>query len=140
HGQDALLGLGVSSISQVAGVLWQHEKDLPEYYQAIEAGRLPLAKGFVLSRDDRLRAELIAQLICHFELDTVAFAKRWSLDFAEYFSGALQQLQPFIDDALVEVTPGSIRISSAGRLWVRSICSAFDVYLQQGQQRYSKVV
>lgn len=140
HGQDALLGLGVSSISQVNGVLWQHEKDLPEYYQAIEAGRLPLAKGFVLSRDDRLRAELIAELICHFKLDTSGFAAKWQIDFASYFTDALQQLQPFIDDGLVEVSSGSIHISTAGRLWVRSICSAFDAYLQQGQQRYSKVV
>lgn len=140
HGQDALLGLGVSSISQIDGVLWQHQKDLPDYYQAIEAGCLPLAKGFVLSRDDRLRAELIAQLICHFKLDTAAFSNSWSLDFASYFADSLQKLTPFIEDGLVELHSGSIKVSDAGRLWVRSICSAFDVYLQQGQQRYSKVV
>ncbi|MDP4535788.1 oxygen-independent coproporphyrinogen III oxidase [Alkalimonas collagenimarina] len=140
HGQNALLGLGVSSISQVDGVLWQHEKDLPDYYQAIDAGHLPLAKGVVLSKDDRIRAELIAQLICHFELDIVAFASKWQLDFARYFADSLPQLAPFIEDGLLELTSGHIRIREAGRLWVRSICSAFDVYLQQGQQRYSKVV
>ncbi|MEN3158951.1 oxygen-independent coproporphyrinogen III oxidase [Alkalimonas sp. NCh-2] len=140
HGQNALLGLGVSSISQVDGVLWQHEKDLPDYYQAIEAKQLPLAKGFVLSKDDCIRAELIAQLICHFELDTAAFAQQWQLDFDQYFADSLQKLSPFIEDGLVELSPTGIKIADAGRLWVRSICSAFDVYLQQGQQRYSKVV
>ncbi|MCC5827364.1 oxygen-independent coproporphyrinogen III oxidase [Alkalimonas sp.] len=140
HGQNALLGLGVSSISQVDGVLWQHEKDLPDYYQAMESGQLPLAKGFVLSKDDCIRAELIAELICHFELDTAAFAKKWQLDFVSYFADSLEQLRPFIEDGLVELKPGTIQVSEAGRLWVRSICSAFDVYLQQGQQRYSKVV
>ena len=140
HGQNALLGLGVSSISQVDGVLWQHQKDLPDYYQAIATAELPIAKGFVLSKDDCIRAELIAELICHFALDTAAFAKKWQLDFASYFADSLQKLSPFIEDGLVELQPGNIQVSEAGRLWVRSICSAFDVYLQQGQQRYSKVV
>ena len=140
HGQNALLGLGVSSISQVDGVLWQHEKELSDYDQAIEAGQLPIARGFVLSEDDCIRAELIAQLICHFELDTAAFAQQWQLDFDQYFADSLQKLSPFIEDGLVELSPAGIKIADAGRLWVRSICSAFDVYLQQGQQRYSKVV
>ncbi|QBL09708.1 oxygen-independent coproporphyrinogen III oxidase [Rheinheimera sp. D18] len=140
-GQDALIGLGVSSISQVKGVLWQNTKELPEYYQAIAQGDIPIDRGFSLNADDKLRAALISQLICHFKLDTATFSKQWQLpDFWQYFADALTRLEPFIEDGLVEVNAQGINVSDAGRLWVRSICACFDAYLSQGQQRYSKVV
>jgi len=140
-GQDALIGLGVSSISQVDGVLWQNSKTLPEYYNAISRSHLPVERGFSLGSDDKLRAALISQLICHFELDIKAFEKRWGIvDFWHYFADACQQLQPFIEDGLVNATEKHIHINQNGRLWVRSICACFDAYLTQGQQRYSKVL
>lgn len=45
-----------------------------------------------------------------------------------------------MEDGLVEVYAERIKVTDAGRLWVRSICACFDAYLAQGQQRYSKVV
>ncbi|WP_372628165.1 oxygen-independent coproporphyrinogen III oxidase, partial [Arsukibacterium sp.] len=118
-GQDALIGLGVSSISQVSGVLWQNSKNLPAYYLAIDAAKLPLERGFSLNRDDKIRAALISQLICHFQLDIETFCQQWQLTgFWCYFSEALEQLQPFVEDGLVEVTAGQIKVNPAGRLWV----------------------
>ncbi|WP_213994721.1 oxygen-independent coproporphyrinogen III oxidase [Arsukibacterium sp.] len=140
-GQDALIGLGVSSISQVSGVLWQNSKELPVYYAAIGNGQLPIERGFSLNNDDKIRAALISQLICHFELDIEAFSQQWQLNsFWHYFAEALERLQPFMEDGLVEVYAGRIKVTASGRLWVRSICACFDAYLAQGQQRYSKVV
>lgn len=140
-GQDALLGLGVSSISQVNGVLWQNSKALPAYYAALASAQLPVERGFALNQDDRLRAALISQLICHFTLDIKAFSAQWQLgSFWQYFDTALQQLQPFMEDGLIEVYAERLQVTALGRLWVRSICACFDAYLQQGQQRYSKVV
>lgn len=140
-GQDALIGLGVSSISQVNGVLWQNSKGVTEYYAAINAGQMPVERGFNLNGDDKLRSALISQLICHFELDIAAFSRKWQLDsFWQYFAEALERLQPYMEDGLVEVYAGRIKVTDAGRLWVRSICACFDAYLAQGQQRYSKVV
>ncbi|MGQ4277496.1 oxygen-independent coproporphyrinogen III oxidase [Pseudidiomarina sp. E22-M8] len=142
-GQDCMLGLGASSISQINGVLWQNSKDLPDYYRALEANQLPVVKGFVLSEDDRLRAALIAQLICHFELDIIGFSETWGIDhFWNYFAAAQAKLQPFIEDGLVEVGGGVIQVTERGRLWVRSICACFDAYLdsEATAPRYSKVV
>ncbi|MDX1705923.1 oxygen-independent coproporphyrinogen III oxidase [Pseudidiomarina sp.] len=142
-GQDALLGLGASSISQIDGVLWQNAKDLPDYYQAINRGELPVVKGFALSADDRLRAALISQLICHFELDIQAFSEQWELaGFWDYFAAAQQKLAPFAEDGLVEINTKRIQVTALGRLWVRSICACFDAYLsdQATAPRYSKVV
>lgn len=142
-GQDCMLGLGSSSISQIDGVLWQNAKDLPDYYKAIEKGELPVVKGFSLSADDRLRAALISQVICHFNLDLKAFSEQWKIDdFWGYFGSAKAKLQPFIEDGLVEVSATELKVTELGRLWVRSICACFDAYLdsEAGMPRYSKVV
>lgn len=140
HGSDSLLGLGVSSISQVNGVIWQHDKELQPYYAAISQVRHPISKGVCLNDDDRLRAALIAQLICHFTLDTAEFARTWQIDFASYFAQALHTLTEYENDGLVEITPTRINVTPLGRLWVRMICAAFDAYLKQEQHRYSNVV
>ena len=142
-GQDCMLGIGASSISQIDGVLWQNSKDLPDYYKALEQDQLPVVKGFTLSADDRLRAALISQVICHFELDITSFAADWHLDdFWQYFATAQEELAPFIEDGLVEVSEYSLKVTELGRLWVRSICACFDAYLdnEATAPRYSKVV
>lgn len=140
HGSDALLGLGVSSISQVNGVIWQHEKDLVPYYERVHAGQLPISKGFRLSHDDRIRAALISQLICHFELDMDAFERQWNIEFKHYFASALAQLTYYVDDSMVVVDERYIRITELGRLWVRVICTAFDAHLNIATNNYSRVV
>jgi len=150
-GQDALLGLGVSSISQINGVLWQNSKDVSAYYtdmqSGITTGVLPAVRGVALSGDDRLRAALISQLICHFTLDIAAFSQRWQLThFWQYFDTALEQLQPFMEDGLIEVYAERLQVTPLGRLWVRSICACFDAYLprisqqqtQESQQSWQK--
>lgn len=140
HGSDALLWLGVSSISQVNGVIWQHEKALSPYYQYIADTQLPVIKGVQLSCDDRMRAELISQLICHFNLDIKAFEQRWEIDFSSYFADALAKLSNFEQDGVVAVTPTKIKVTEFGRLWVRVVCAAFDAYLKHQVEQYSKVV
>lgn len=140
HGSNALLGLGSSSISQINGVIWQNEKELKGYYSHLEQQQLPVVKGVSLTHDDSIRADLIAELICHFTLDTAAFSKKWNIDFERYFNDSLKRLTPFIEDGLVQRTSHHLHVTEAGRLLVRSICATFDIYLQQSQQSYSKVI
>ncbi|MDZ7901666.1 MAG: hypothetical protein U5L01_03630 [Rheinheimera sp.] len=45
---DALLGLGVSAISQVGDQIWQHQKDLNDYYRAVAANQLAIDKGLLV--------------------------------------------------------------------------------------------
>ncbi len=141
-GQDALIGLGVSSISQVNGVIWQNHKELTDYQQQLQSGQLPLERGFSLSQDDKIRAALISQLICHFELDIPAFCQRFGItDFWSYFADALPKLDPLIADGLVHCSDAKIQVTALGRLLVRLVCACFDRYLHQANtQSYSKVV
>ncbi len=138
---DALLGLGVSAISQVGDVIWQQHKELKHYYLPLEQQQqLAIDKGLTLTRDDRIRADLIAALMCNFRLDTAAFARRWQLDFQSYFATALAQLAPCLADGLAEWRGQELQVTTRGRPWVRVIAAAFDAYLLPQQQSYSQVV
>lgn len=137
---DALLGLGVSSISQVDDLIWQQQKDLNEYYRQVEHGQLAIDKGLTLTLDDQIRADLIAQIMCNFFVDSAQIASKWQLDFDNYFAESLERLAPCFADGLVKWQGCALAVTERGRPWVRVIAAAFDAYLLPTQQSYSKVV
>lgn len=143
HGQCDLLGLGVSSISQIGNAILQNEKELKHYYKAVqENAGSALCKGIMLSDDDILRAAVIKQLICQFELDMPAVEQQFNIDFNEYFSDALHALAPLLADGLVKVSDNKITVTARGNLFIRIICMCFDAHLQQQikQTRFSRVI
>ncbi|HDS1197362.1 oxygen-independent coproporphyrinogen III oxidase [Shewanella algae] len=137
-----LLGLGVSSISQIGDCYAQNQKDIRPYYEAIDEQGHALWKGCKLNRDDEIRRAVIKQLICHFELDMVKMEQQLGIQFEEYFAEDLKLLQTFIDDKLVNIENRQISISPTGRLLIRNICICFDVYFREKarQQQFSRVI
>lgn len=136
----AMLGLGVSAISQVGNQIWQHQKDLNLYYrQQADTGHC-IEKGMTLTLDDQIRAEVIAELMCNFQLDTSAFAKKWQIDFERYFATSLAQLAPCQQDGLIQLMPNQLKVTALGRPWVRVLAACFDAYLLPQSQQYSQVV
>lgn len=137
-----LLGLGVSSISQIGDCYAQNQKDIRPYYEAIDKDGHALWKGCSLNRDDEIRRVVIKQLICHFDLDMAKIDEKLGIKFEEYFAEDLKLLQTFIDDKLVEIADRKISISPTGRLLIRNICMCFDLYYRQKarQQQFSRVI
>ncbi|MEL4417066.1 oxygen-independent coproporphyrinogen III oxidase [Shewanella algae] len=137
-----LLGLGVSSISQIGDCYAQNQKDIRPYYEAIDEQGHALWKGCKLNRDDEIRRAVIKQLICHFELDMAKMEQQQGIQFEEYFAEDLKLLQTFIDDKLVNIENRQISISPTGRLLIRNICICFDVYFREKarQQQFSRVI
>ncbi|MCT8861446.1 oxygen-independent coproporphyrinogen III oxidase [Shewanella xiamenensis] len=137
-----LLGLGVSSISQIGDCYAQNQKDIRPYYEAIDKDGHALWKGCSLNRDDEIRRVVIKQLICHFDLEMAKMDEKLGIKFEEYFAEDLKLLQTFIDDKLVEVADRKITISPTGRLLIRNICMCFDLYYRQKarQQQFSRVI
>lgn len=126
-----LVALGMSSISMLSSLYVQNQKNLPEYYQALDAGNLPVLRGVELTAEDRLRREVIVELMCNFVLDKARIEKKYGIDFDEHFHDALAQLQPFADDGLVNLDPEKLTVTTAGRLLIRNIVMNFDAYLQK---------
>ncbi len=141
HAPD-MIACGMSGIGDVAGGYFQNQKKLIRHQHAVEAGELPVERGFVLSPDDRLRRHVITALMCNFHLDIGAVEERFEIDFAATFGRELEALAPFVDDGFVQLGNGSIDIVGDGRLFVRNVCMTFDAYLAQHaeKQAFSRTV
>ncbi|WP_431066273.1 oxygen-independent coproporphyrinogen III oxidase [Methylotuvimicrobium sp.] len=139
HSECDLIGLGVTSIGRVGDAYIQNVKDLDTYRRTIEQGRLPVFKGFELSRDDKLRRAVISGLICHFELEFIELEREFSIDFKTYFEQELIKLQKMAEDGLLTIDTDQILVRPAGRLLIRNICMVFDRYLTEKKQ-FSKVI
>lgn len=135
-----IYALGMSAISQSPNSYRQNEKELPAYYAALDEGRLPLARGYILTEDDKIRRETIMRLMCDGRLGFAEMSAKLGIDFAEYFASALAALRPMKEDGLVEITAAEIAVTPAGRFLVRNIAMVFDAYLERKNARYSKTV
>ncbi|MBE7384794.1 MAG: oxygen-independent coproporphyrinogen III oxidase [Leptolyngbya sp. SIO1E4] len=137
--ESDLLAFGMTSISMLHDVYVQNHKRLRDFYKAMDAHRLPIERGVILSRDDVLRRAVIMELMCQFELSKAAIESKYHLsfdqDFDEYFAQERQDLKALEADGLVRLTPNHIEVTSAGRLLIRNIAAVFDTYLRHKRNR-----
>jgi len=108
--------------------------------EAVGSGRLPVCKGYMLSEEDRIRRHVIMRLMCDMGLDFDSLDRQLGTSTEDYFSDELGRLGPFEEDGLLERSPGRLRVTDIGRLFIRNIAMTFDAYLDTSKTRYSKTV
>lgn len=141
HGDCDLIAFGVSAISAFGDVYIQNSKNLNDYQNRINNQQHARVRGLMLTKEDLIRKDAINQLICHFELDFNTLNGNHNINAQDYFADELQQLQPMVDDGLLQIEESRVQVLDAGRLLIRRICMVFDTYLNgHGQIRYSKVI
>ena len=141
HPESDLLGFGISAIGRVGPTYYQNVKGLADYYDSLDAGRLPVWRGVELSQDDLLRRAIIQALTCHFRVSIESLEISYLVEFRRYFAAELEELKSLADDGLVELQPDWIVVTPKGRLLVRAVCMVFDRYLREQRRRaYSKVI
>jgi oxygen-independent coproporphyrinogen-3 oxidase len=141
RGGADIYAFGMSSISQTDGAYWQNRKELPEYYAALDAGQLPMARGYLLTDDDRVRRQAIMRLMCDLSLDYAAMSRSLGVDFARYFAAEIDSLRDLEADGLLERSTASLVVKPLGRLFIRNIAMRFDAHLaQETERRYSRTV
>jgi len=128
-----MVGVGSSAIGDVQASFAQNTKKLSAYYKAIDAGRFPIERGYLLSRDDEIRREVITRLMCNFHLDRREIEARFDVDFGDYFADELARLgepEGPVAHGFLDITPDALDVVGQGRLFVRNVCMIFDRYLK----------
>jgi oxygen-independent coproporphyrinogen-3 oxidase len=57
-----LLGIGVASFSHIGGAHFQNEHNIEPYIAALEEGRIPIHRAWVMNAEERMLRELILQM------------------------------------------------------------------------------
>jgi oxygen-independent coproporphyrinogen-3 oxidase len=129
----ALLGLGVSAISETPACYHQNEKVITVYERRVGEREIPTLRGHVLSDDDRLRADLIRALMT---------TGRAPLTASEA-EAARSELADLVRDGLVEIGSDELRISASGKPFIRNVAAFFDTYLRHAAKEgpvYSRAI
>lgn len=120
---DVLLGLGVSSISETPRSFHQNEKVLNVYEQKINKTEIPTLRGHVLTDEDQSQRKKILKFMTEFEIELSPDEKTEASLF----------LSEMISDKLVEITGQTLRLTSAGRPFLRNAALFFDSRLKKSQ-------
>lgn len=142
HADCDLIALGVSSIGKIGHTYSQNEKELDAYYAALDAGRLPILRGYVLDNDDRLRRRLIQDLMCRFTLEFTDYEAEAGRPFADYFADEMPDLCRQMQQGLVTLDGSSLSVTPKGRFLIRNIAMVFDRHLRHRKtaSQYSQTV
>ncbi|MGD0615345.1 MAG: oxygen-independent coproporphyrinogen III oxidase [Verrucomicrobiota bacterium] len=136
-----IYAFGMSSISQIPEAYWQNEKELPKYEKAVDAGRVPVQRGYLVTEEDRIRRETIMRVMCDLSLDFAGMSQKLGINFVQHFANELASLAPFEADHLVKRTPTGFEVTDTGRLFIRNIAMCFDNTLAlMGERKHSKTI
>ena len=136
-----IYAFGMSSISQIPDAYWQNEKDLPKYREAVDAGRMPWSRAYLVTDEDKIRRETIMRVMCDLSLDFAAMSARLGINFERHFEKELASLAPFAADGLVKPSASGLEVTDSGRLFIRNIAMCFDNTLAPaGERRHSRTI
>lgn len=139
----ALLGFGASAIGRTRGGYIQNQVAVPAYLKAWEDGGegWAVAKGLALSDDDRLRADIIEQLMCCFSVDLEETCRRHGRPLAEILTPATERaLAALSSDDMIICDKTRVEVREEARPLVRSVAVLFDAYFDPGSGRHSYAV
>ena len=137
-----LVALGVSAIGRVGGSYYQNAKTLPEYDEALSQDRLPVVRGYAMSRDDVIRRDVIMALMCQGAVTFSEVERTHDIRMQEYFEPEFAALNKLAASGLVEIGEDRVDVTVAGWFLVRAIAMVFDRHLRQAKERhrFSKIV
>ncbi len=136
---ETLIAFGPSAISETPSGYAQNEPDLATWSKQVASGQSSVHRGIVLTDEDRLRRAVIERLMCDLFVDLEAVADRFNVH-PVVFLLALDRLEDFAEDGMVEIDGWQIRVPDDARIAVRSIASAFDEWLKADGTRHAAAV
>ncbi|MFH6973223.1 oxygen-independent coproporphyrinogen III oxidase [Neisseria sp. 23W00296] len=137
-----LVAIGVSAIGKIGCTYEQNERNITDYYAALDAGRLPVMRGYRLTRDDILRRNIIQDLMCRFALDFRVYQDTFAIPFSQYFADELADLEQMERLGLVKLKTNGLTVTPKGRFLIRNIAMVFDYHLRHRETtaQYSQTV
>lgn len=121
HRSPLLIGLGPTAISDCGTMMAQNARELEGWNRAIDENRLPIVKGHVMSQEDLILKKHIFNIMCKGETHWTA-----DIESCEFLNSVHDRLVQFEEHGLVHLKTGSVKVTVAGRPFLRNIAHCFD--------------
>lgn len=136
---SVLLGFGASAIGTLPQGYVQNAASIKGHREKIEAGALPIARGFMATAEDKLRRAIIEHIMCDMDVDIGSVCRSHGLP-ENWLDDEIAALEKLHADGLVEIQGRCINVTDIGRPLVRTVAAAFDAYLATGTAKHSSAV
>lgn len=123
-----LIGLGMSAVSDSWYGFAQNEKSLNAYEKHVNEGRLPIAKGHILTDEDLIIRRHILNIACRFRTS-------WQ-EIRLQFKGlpeVLERLKELEQDGIVAIADNTLTVPKRKKAFVGNVCMAFDLKMIRDQ-------
>lgn len=134
-----LIGLGASAIGRTPQGFVQNAVPTRDYLARIAEGRLATVKGYLLTDDDRFRADLIERIMCDMAVDLPEVSRQHGRDPSSAIVNRAR-IDSLVADGAVMILDDRLSVSSGAEFLVRSIASAFDAHLARSTAVHSRAV
>ncbi|MBD8555941.1 oxygen-independent coproporphyrinogen III oxidase [Rhizobium sp. CFBP 8762] len=134
---QTLIGFGASAIGRTPSGFVQNEVPPGVYRRQIGSGQLATTKGYQLTPEDTMRAELIERLMCDFKADVDRIASAHGFDSAMLLNGN-HRLAMLEDDGVISLSNGVLAVRPDHRFIIRAVAACFDAHLQPSGRAHSK--
>lgn len=136
---ETLIGLGSSAIGSFSQGYIQNLTDSRSYIEAVNEGRLPVARGIEISGDDKLRRAIIERLMCDYSVDLASICEAHGVHL-DVLDEERSRLNEFQKDGILTLDGDVITIAAEFKPYVRTVCTVFDEYFKTGKARHSRVI
>lgn len=134
-----LLGLGASAIGRTPDGFVQNAVPKRDYLARIAQGRLATVKGYLLTEDDRFRADLIERVMCDMAVDMPEVSRLHGRNPSSAIVDHAR-IDSLVADGAVMILHDRLSVSSGAEFLVRSVASAFDAHLARSTAVHSRAV
>jgi oxygen-independent coproporphyrinogen-3 oxidase len=134
---------GVTAISQLDDGYAQNGRDIAEYIDTINSGRLYIQRGYRLTEQEKLVREVIETLMCNYSMRWSDVASRMGVSVDEirkacqYDETVIGQMAT---DGLIIFDADQIIMNSDGRPFVRSVAAALDPLMKNTDKQFSRPI
>ncbi|UYO45997.1 oxygen-independent coproporphyrinogen III oxidase [Rhodopseudomonas palustris] len=136
---QTLIGLGATSIGRTPSGYVQNISETGAWARAVEAGKIPVARGHALTQQDNLRAHVIERIMCDGKVDLAAAGKAFGCG-DDWYAPEQESLAELQRDGAVVCNGSKVTLTPEGVRLSRVVASVFDTYLRNSSVRHSIAV
>ena len=134
---------GVTGIGQLNSAYIQNVKTISEYIDLVNKEKLPVNKGYLLSKNEQITRAVIESLMCNYAIYWDDLASHLNIP-TEQIKQAIRyntkELQEFAFDGLITYTEDYILMTDKGKLFVRNVAASLDKLMVNTTRKFSKPV
>ena len=134
---------GSTGITQLSSSYFQSTKNTSEYIRMIKEKGFAIERAYVLSKEEKIIRLVLEEIMCNGLLNFDDIAKKMDStkdEVKQIVKFNISKLQEFVDDNLLSYENDEIKVSDQGMFVVRNIAMAFDPFLAENINMYSKTI